>query len=463
MRKLLYGIIAIGTCVLILYACSKKSDVAAPAPNATSISGFSPTTATTNATVTITGNNFTGATAVTFGGTPASSFTVVNATTITAVVGTGSSGDVKVTAPAGVATSSGFTFVSPYAACKLTEQSGRADVGAGIPRSGFRAPTTGNVKVSVIFVDFSDAPAGRTPQDVFSLISPASENYLAAVSYNNLTLTFEPNYKWFRMSKPSSAYGWSSLTFDAHKAYIQEAIGLADPTVDFSKSDAFLIVSNPDAGSLTNGPAFCASPGGFTIDGKLFNNGVTSGRDLLVYKGLWFPHEFGHNMGLADLYAFGTGVLHRFMGSFSMMGDILGKAPEYSAWERWQLGWLNDNQVVCFNNTGSSTVTLSPVEVKNTAVKLLVIPINGNSAVVVESRKATGYDSLMPKQGPMVYLIDTKVQTGQGPIRVLPVNDADGNKLQAPMSVGQTITYGTISIKFVSTDASGDVIQYEKK
>lgn len=74
------------------------------------ILSFTPTSAATGVSVTITGTNFTGTTTVTFGGTPASSFTVVNAATITAVVGTGASGNVSVTTPGGSATLAGFTY-----------------------------------------------------------------------------------------------------------------------------------------------------------------------------------------------------------------------------------------------------------------------------------------------------------------------------------------------------------------
>jgi M6 family metalloprotease-like protein len=451
--------------ICAFFSCSKGDSgntPVVPAVTTPTIASFSPLSATTGAVVTITGTNFTGATAITFGGTAATAFTVVSASSITASVGTGTSGDIKVTTASGTATLAGFTFISPYAACKLPEFLVRGDVGIGFPRISVRTPSTGTVKVTVIFVDFSDAPATRTPQDVFATISPAAENYYNAVSYTNMALSFDPSYKWFRMSKPSSGYGWAALTFDLQKAYIQEAITLADPTVDFSKSDAFLIVSNPDGGSLTNGPAFTATgTNGITVDGKLFNNGATSGKDLLVYKGLWFPHEFGHTMSLVDLYAF-TGDTHRFVGDFSIMGNILGTAPEMTAWERWILGWISDTQVSCFSNTGSSTMTLTPIESKS-GMKMLVIPIDGNSAVVVESRKPLGYDNLLTKSGPLVYVVDTKIATGTGTFKVLPINDADLKKLQAPLTVGQTLIYNNITIKFVSTDASGDVIQYEKK
>ena len=130
------------------------------------------------------------------------------------------------------------------------------------------------------------------------------------------------------MSKPTTAYGWNALSFNLHHAYIQEALNLAT-SVDFSQNDAFVIVSNPDAGALSNGPAFVASPGfGVTAGAKTFLNGSTSGRDLLVWGAYWLNHEMGHTMGLPDLYAF-SGSAHRFVGGFSLMGLISGHSREF--------------------------------------------------------------------------------------------------------------------------------------
>lgn len=81
-----------------------------PPPSPT-LTTFSPAIATTGTVVTINGSNFTGATQVTFGGTPAQSFTVVNASRITAVVGAGASGSVAVITPSGTASKTGFTYL----------------------------------------------------------------------------------------------------------------------------------------------------------------------------------------------------------------------------------------------------------------------------------------------------------------------------------------------------------------
>ena len=75
-----------------------------------SISSFYPTIASIGMIETIKGTGFTGATAVSFGGTPASSFTVVNDSIITAEVGSGASGNVVIVAPNGKDSLSGFTY-----------------------------------------------------------------------------------------------------------------------------------------------------------------------------------------------------------------------------------------------------------------------------------------------------------------------------------------------------------------
>jgi hypothetical protein len=78
-----------------------------PAP---AIADFMPKTASSGTVVVITGRNFTGATAVSFGGT-AVAFTVDSDTRISARISIGSTGAVSVTGPGGTGTMAGFRFV----------------------------------------------------------------------------------------------------------------------------------------------------------------------------------------------------------------------------------------------------------------------------------------------------------------------------------------------------------------
>jgi hypothetical protein len=108
------------------------------APNITS---FSPTSAGTNATVTINGSNFTGVTSVTFGGVSAASFGIVNSTTISATVGTGASGAVTVTNPLGTASLAGFIHNSPPVISSFTPTSAGSGTTVTITGTGFTGAT----------------------------------------------------------------------------------------------------------------------------------------------------------------------------------------------------------------------------------------------------------------------------------------------------------------------------------
>lgn len=131
------------------------------------ISSFAPASETTGNTVTISGSNFTGATAVSFGGSPAASFVVVNDNTITAVVGTGSSGAVKVTTPVSSETRNGFTFIPPATA----------------PTVSSFAPTSGatGATITISGTNFTTATAvnfGGVPAASFVIVN---DNTITAV------------------------------------------------------------------------------------------------------------------------------------------------------------------------------------------------------------------------------------------------------------------------------------------
>jgi PKD repeat protein len=80
------------------------------------ISGFSPTSAAHNDTVTITGNNLQNVFLVRFGGINMKQIVSVTATTIKVIVGFGATGEVKVISPQGNSGLPGFTFLSPITA-----------------------------------------------------------------------------------------------------------------------------------------------------------------------------------------------------------------------------------------------------------------------------------------------------------------------------------------------------------
>jgi hypothetical protein len=125
-----------------------------PAPT---LSAFSPSAAALGGTVTITGTGFTGTTAVTFGGTAAQAFTVVSDTRITARVGTGTSGEVRVTTPNGTGARAGFSFAPVPTVSSFTPTSSTGSDTITITGTGF---------IGVSAVSF-----GATAAQTFTVVS----------------------------------------------------------------------------------------------------------------------------------------------------------------------------------------------------------------------------------------------------------------------------------------------------
>ncbi|QKJ32461.1 T9SS type A sorting domain-containing protein [Mucilaginibacter mali] len=75
------------------------------------ITAFTPTSGIEGTVVTITGANLSNTSSVTFGGTPAASYSIVSPTTVTATVGSGTSGNVALSAPLATVSLPGFTYV----------------------------------------------------------------------------------------------------------------------------------------------------------------------------------------------------------------------------------------------------------------------------------------------------------------------------------------------------------------
>ncbi|MET0394398.1 MAG: FG-GAP-like repeat-containing protein [Chitinophagaceae bacterium] len=128
--------------------------------NEPTIKTFAPASGVAGTTVTIDGSNFSGVTAVGFGGVPAASFTIVNATKITAVVGAGASGSVSATNQYGTNRKEGFTFHAPPTITSFTPVS--AATGTVITITGTFLSTATSVKF------------GGVAAQSFTIVSPTT-------------------------------------------------------------------------------------------------------------------------------------------------------------------------------------------------------------------------------------------------------------------------------------------------
>jgi hypothetical protein len=334
------------------------------------------------------------------------------------------------------------------AACRLPDLSGRLDVYAGYPRGIDRIYPVGAITATVLFVDFDDAPAEMATSEVFELLSPETEMFFSAVSYGRMELVLQPRFEWIRMSRPSTFYGDSILDWESHRDWLREAADLADDYVDFLGSTLLIVIANPAATAIPFGPSFLGYPldpsGMIENDGAQIANGITSGADLTTFGSRWLGGAVGQVIGFPRLWNFEDGS--GFTRPYSVMDDLVGEAPEFLAWERWHAGWLDSEQIVCVTGTDAAA-TLSAIEVPG-GTKAVIVPTGESTAVVVESRRAIGYDGALGSEGVIVYLVDTSKPSGAGPITV--VGDALGS--------GESTVVDGVTVTVVSAGAETDEV-----
>ncbi|WFB10549.1 M6 family metalloprotease domain-containing protein [Streptomyces sp. LX-29] len=359
---------------------------------------------------------------------------------------------------------------APASACALPGTTGWTDEGHGTDYSVFQRPK-GTKKVGMIFVDFPDAPATELPASGAAQITPGAD-WLRHASYGKTGLDITPHRRWVRMPHKSTDYGFErGLTHETHEAYIKDAVAAADRGVDFSGYDMVYVVATKNAPAISFTPTYLYEPGtaGVVADGKRITWAVTFGQDMWHWGPKLVAHETAHTFGLPDLYAFDGTDAHRHVGGWDVMGLIGGAGPQYFGWHSWKLGWTADRQVRCRASAGSDTVRLTSVAYRG-GTKMAVVRTGPTTAYVVESRRAVRADSEVCATGALVYRVDSSVQTGDGPIRVMDAQPtatpAEGCRPldDAPYQAGQSFSdpAAGVRIEVLSADGFGDTVRITK-
>jgi hypothetical protein len=198
---------------------------------------------------------------------------------------------------------------------------------------------------------------------------------------------------------------------------------------------------------------------------------ITIGQDISNWGYKLINHETGHTMCLPDLYPLPTGPTLQYVGNWDLMAYISGTSPDYFAWHKWKLGWIDDLDIDCVATTGSTTHTLSPVEIAG-GKKAVVIKYNSTLAFVAEVRSNLGNNPATCSTGVLLYTVSTDVSTGLGPIRVLDSNPGTspffctGNELDdAPLNSERTSSYTSpelgISITILAQNGDGYTIRVD--
>jgi immune inhibitor A len=142
-------------------------------------------------------------------------------------------------------------------------------------------------------------------------------------------------------------------------------------------------------------------------------------------------HEFGHLLGLPELYAPG-GAAQEGIGIWGLMGQgtWLGRGdrpPHPCAWSKLRLGWVD----VVTVERSTPGILLPAVESEPRVVKIPAVPGRAQEYYLLENRARTGADRELPAGGLLVWHVDESVtgfRTAQSRVehKLLHLVEADG-------------------------------------
>jgi len=329
----------------------------------------------------------------------------------------------------------------------------KLDHGLGFPRPENRLPNKGTLNFKVLFAKSSGSTVAneKSAEDLYKKLQPEiiSSFYNQVSNGSVQKIQFEPYYSWIEFDKLESlqdaAGAEISRVESEWRTFVSKTLETADSQIDFTKSDGVIIILDPNSSYLRLGYGLTDE---HTVDGKKISSVIILGR-AFVQVGLRSPylvsHELGHLFGLPDLYSFQDST--DTVDYFSIMNKAAVGGIGYFGWERFILGWLDDPQIIC-HKAGEVVGNLVPLTKKN-GLKIITVPISTSEVLVVENRTKEGIDKMIPNPGIIAYVVDSSIEGGKNPIKVL------NNK--KPIKIGSYLIYNNVKIEVLKKKGKNNV------
>jgi M6 family metalloprotease-like protein len=307
--------------------------------------------------------------------------------------------------------------------------------------------------------------------------------YWSEVSYGLLTITVDISPKVYQLPHPTSYYGNESIA--ALENLIFDSVTAARADIDFTLYDAILVVhagvgeesdvmgnTSNDVWSLyyssasiapdARPDATCSNCLSVTLkDSEPVHEAIimpqSDSQDGFIVDPLGvYAHEFGHWLGLPDLYCTGWFCASNGpdgVGKWSLMGDGIynidpahptwyGSSPAHlDAWSKMHLGWVVPQTPASSAEMGHKT--LNPIETSAEIIKMQASSGTSSQYFLLENRQQIGFDKGLPGHGLLVCMIDDMVVTNNFSSNSINNNSArPGVKVVEADNDRHLLTYG---------------------
>jgi hypothetical protein len=379
--------------------------------------------------------------------------------------------------------------------CKLLDARGNKQQpnNVGFPLQEDIIPVTGNLNVIVIPVDFSDRPGGQLPSEYLIDQTNKMNEWYKFFSGNRVNLSFQIGKEWVRAPKADSEYvvpksvaNSAGVAVDIQFKMAQDIITASKNQFDFKKSSILFFytptiksVDYDMGGRGVNLSTPDGSKNFFFWGGGAYHFDDRNVKASLKKEKMWafWIHEMLHSQGLA-LHSPANG------SSTGLHADQYGTSLAIDSWELLRLGWIENPNVACLDKSLgiNNKLILRPIELGSKIARFAVVKLNSYEALVIESRRPTGYSKewKSDQKGILVYRIDVRNDndrsgestgdTGNSPSfpkwgYLLSPDNKNMNNL-TPYEIeryivrsNQTVSYSKIEIKLLASDIDQDLVQ----
>jgi len=377
------------------------------------------------------------------------------------------------------------------AICKLPNYSNQANPRRGFPmESGFTPTVRANIQV--LAVSFADRSSMNNPMS-----DHAKElDYFTSTLRNQYDLPVNPVVSGVDhyIQLPGKVEDYRLYLHQPDTtAFKKDVIAAWDSTIDFKNIDYVMVVVPTSVLVQEMDRAVISSfqtsekniRAGFILgplksDGTNRNAQYSSSQDTqLTYAPGYVIHEgLYHVLGLDDHPGDEKWRDPRQPNpdDFSVMGtgewgNMSGMQGELLTWDKWTAGLISDSQVKCALNMNSFTAWINPSSTKGLIDKLVVIPTSTSTAIVIESRRSTGYNYKFPKEseGLLVYTVDTYETKFKFGVTVLRPKNRPASRFaygmqlgDAALKVNEYIDVQGYRIQVIESGEFGEVIKVTK-